>query len=226
MSQHVSDLIRRWRLLLSYKSPSLTHTLFCSLTSSQTDVNVVIVGFNIIFNTAASFHIAVFIKWFQKIQNNLFYKNFSPSQCHIRSIWKWKSSPVLLSSTTSTTLHHSRKSSPSLLSHQTQSISRRRIGIALRNNIIRLTSGNAITNTLWAYCSIRNNDALFTHRTLLLLFIKSVKWIAQPVHMEAKILSRAAFDDDVFYYASSFREIFPLADAIDLLPPFFYVASV
>ena len=43
--------------------------------------------------------------------------------------------------------------------------------------------------------------------------------------MEAKILSRTAFDDDVFYYASSFREIFPLADAIDL-PPFFYVASV
>ena len=61
MSQHVSDLIRRGRLLLSYNSPSLTHTLFYSLTSSQTDVDVVIVDFNIIFNTAASFHIAVFI---------------------------------------------------------------------------------------------------------------------------------------------------------------------
>ena len=61
MSQHVSDLIRRRRLLLSYNSPSLTHTLFYSLTSSQTDVNVVIVDFNTIFNTAASFHIAVFI---------------------------------------------------------------------------------------------------------------------------------------------------------------------
>ena len=59
----------------------------------------------------------------------------------------------------------------------------------------------------------------------IIVYIKSVKRIAQPIHMEAKILSRAAFDDDVFYYASSFREIFPLADAIDLLPPFFYVAS-
>ena len=52
--------------------------------------------------------------------------------------------------------------------------------------------------------------------------------MSHKVDLEVKILSRAAFVDDV-YYASSFQEIFPLAavapNAIDL-PPFFYVASV
>ena len=49
MSQRVSNFIRLGRLLLSYNSPSLTHTLFYPLTSSQTDDgNVVILG---VFNT-------------------------------------------------------------------------------------------------------------------------------------------------------------------------------